>query len=94
LKSLRPLALALVAAASAACSSSVRAGYPPLVTACHTTADCQSVGPEFQCLDGGACGILSCICNDDCPTGLACYPTTVSVGECIVTANGSPCDAG
>ncbi len=88
-RSLGPLACAALAAA---CTDVVQNGYPPLVTGCHTSADCSFAGPGFVCADGG-CTEATCQCDGDCPKGLGCYLAVTVVGECVATFPLSPCSS-
>ena len=80
--------------ATSGCSSSSMRGYPTLVAACQTTADCAAVGAAFRCV-AGACAILSCQCDDSCPAELACFVAPGNPGgECLALPRTKACDAG
>jgi hypothetical protein len=97
----RRLLLSLLAIQWAACTDVVSSGYPPVVTACKVTSDCDVAGPEYVCDDGG-CTVATCLCDEQCPdAGLGCEllgetPLGVPVGECVASSSPlAPCaDAG
>jgi hypothetical protein len=82
--------LAILAIQLFACSGSVTSGYPPLVTACKTAADCSAAGPQFVCSDGG-CTVATCQCDQQCPAGLGCELLGGVDGECVNFSPIIPC---
>ena len=85
------LVAAILSAAS--CSAAVQSGLPPLVAGCSVTTDCADAGAAFQCVSG-ACEIVACTCDANCPTGLTCNSSTAPAGQCLLDAGSTPCDAG
>ena len=77
---LRPwLWVSLLVPLGCSVDGTVSNGYPPLVEACMSEADC---GGLFRCVDGG-CEILACAQTSDCPSGLGCkHVVGEAQGQC------------
>jgi len=63
----------------AGCVNPVRDGYPPLVEACKTAADCPR---PYACNDGG-CEIVACVTTAECTfePGLICFGAQCRPGD-------------